>query len=416
MQGTAIRVTAVVLVSVLLSCLLALPAAAAGIGVGPSKLTIPDALRGGEYERYVTVFNLGDEEAGFAFGASGDAGGWVSFSERDAPDTPVEQVSVPGHGEATVLVKVSVPQGAANGDYEAVISVTTVARAEGAGSVQAVTLSSQVALTVSVTGTQVLQGRASSIRIRDVEEGYPLRIEAFFQNTGNVEARPQFNVQIVKGGTVVATFVIADSVVRPESSEMLHLECDTSDQGCGDYVCIVEASLNGVVVAREELSFTILPRGTLSRSGACTGVVLDGSPELGTIRKLVATFVNDGQIDTMAKLVGEVYCDGVLVEVLNGDEILVPVGYTGELVAYLKLDNPGKYTVEAQVLYEGKLTDVVVLSFEVTRKAPAGTALGVEEFGWQWVLFGVLVVAMLAGLASTYWQRKHRVESKDEED
>ena len=392
---------------------LTLPAAAAaGIGAGPSTLEITDALRGGEYERLIMVFNLGDDEAAFAFNTMGEAAGWISFFERDAPDIPIDRIRVSGNGEASVLVRVNVPKDAANDRYEAVVVVSTASDGQVGGSIQTVTLSAQVAVSITVTGTQILEGIVTSIRTRDVEEGYPLKIEAYFQNTGNVDATPQFDVEVARDGATVATFAVAEARVRPEESEMLRVECDTTDQMCGEYLCNVVVSLNSRVIAGEELDFAILPRGTLTRSGVCSEITLEGTPQLGIVSKICATFLNDGQIDTKAKLAGEVYHNGALIDVISGDEILIPVGYSAELVAYLRLETPGKYTLKTHVLYEGKITDVQDLSFEVMSEAAPSSATEVGGgLAWQWVLFGTLVALMLAGLVSTYWQRRQKAES-----
>jgi len=407
-KGT--RFMATILAMLLLSCLLVLPVAAAGMGVGPSHLEITDALRGGEYERLLTLFNLGNEEVTFGFSVTGEAGAWISFYKKDAPDIRIEKINVEKEKEAGVLVKFSIPQEAGNGDYVTIISVTTIPDDEEGEAVQAVALSAQVKVDITVTGTQILSGVISSIRIRDIEEGYPLRIEAFFQNNGNVEATPQFDVEMVKNNQTVATFTVADTRVSPDSSEMFHVECDTTDNSCGDYLCNVTVSLDNEVIAAEECRFTILPRGTLTRSGVCTEMALDSDPKIGIISKLKAVFLNDGQIDTNAKLVAEIFRDGVLVDVINGDELLVPVGYSTELVAYLRPESPGKYNVKTHVLYEGKRTDPKTLSFEVssTNNPVSGEGGGPE---WQWVLFSVLVAVMLAGLTSPYWIKKLRPES-----
>ncbi len=401
---------AVILAMLMLSCLLVLPVAAAGMGVGPSHLEIKDALRGGEYERLLTIFNLGNEKVTFGFSVTGSAVDWISFYKKDAPDIQIEQIDVEKEKEAGVLVKFNIPQDAGNGDYVAVISVTTIPDNEEGEAIQAVALCAQVEVDITVTGTQILSGVISNIQIRDIEEGYPLRIEAFFQNTGNVEAIPQFDVEMVQDNQTVATFTVADTRVSPDSSKMFHVECDATDNSRGDYLCNITVSLDNEVIATEELGFTILPRGTLTRSGVCTEMALDSDPKIGMISRLKAVFLNNGQIDTNAKLVAEVFRDGVLVDVINGDELLVPVGYSTELIAYLRPESPGKYSVRTHVLYGGKRTDQKDLSFEVSSiNNPVSSGGGGPE--WQWVLFSVLVAVMLAGVTSPYWMKKLRPES-----
>jgi len=406
-KGT--RFMSIVLALLLLSCLLVLPAAAAGMGVGPSYLEITDAMRGGEYERLLTLFNLGDEDVNFGFVVTGEASDWITFYGIDAQDIPIDKIFVEGDMETSVLVKVNIPQEIGNGEYEAIITVTTIPGDEQGKSAQTVALAAQVEAHIMITGTQILQGIISNMRIRDIEEGYPLRIETSFRNTGNVAATPIFDIEIIKNNQTIETFTIADTTLRPEDSELFHVECDTAEISKGDYTCNIVVSLGGDVIATEELQFTVLPRGTLTRSGVCTAMGIDSSPQLGIISKLKAVFLNDGQIDTNAKLVAEIYRDGVFVDVVNGDELLVPVGFTTELLVYLRPETPGNYTIKAHILYEGKRTDMDDLSFEIL---PAGTSASSEGgvLEWQWVIFGVLVVIMLAGLTSPYWYRKLKTE------
>ena len=406
------RIVGVVIPLVLLMIWVpAIPAHAGGLGAGPSNLEVTDALRGGQYERLITIFNLGDNETPFALSTTGDVADWISFYEATDGHTRLDTVVVPAKGEATVSVIVRIPRGAANGAYEGVITIQSSADEDVPGSAQMVSVSTEIYITVAVTGTQMLSGAVSSIRIRDTEEGYPLTVEAFFQNTGNVEARPEFIVEMSQEGGGAKAFTTVGEAVAPETSRIVRVECDTSKLRCGDYLCRVTVSLEGEVIATETLEVAILPRGTLTRSGICGEIVFEAAELVGAVSKIVATFTNDGQINTNAKLVGEVYRDGVLVDVINGDEMLVPVGYTEKLVAYLRLETPGEYVIKAHVVYEGKRTDAVDIAVEAVSSdsvAASGSAIHLQ---WQWVLFGTVVALMLTGLASTYWQKRQKAES-----
>ena len=58
---------------------------AMGIGVAPSEVSIENALRGGEAETSITIFNTGSEDDTFLLSASGDINGWVSYYNKIDP-------------------------------------------------------------------------------------------------------------------------------------------------------------------------------------------------------------------------------------------------------------------------------------------------------------------------------------------
>ncbi|WP_286681133.1 hypothetical protein, partial [Methanoculleus sp. DTU007] len=81
--------------------------------------------------------------------------------------------------------------------------------------------------------------------------------------------------------------------------------------------------------------------------------------------KITGLFKNSGSIATRAKLSGEVYRGGSLVDVISGDEMTVLVFSEDALTAYYTPTEPGEYTVKTCALFEGKTTDAKDISFTV---------------------------------------------------
>lgn len=131
--------------------------------------------------------------------------------------------------------------------------------------------------------------------------------------------------------------------------------------------------MGGEVLATKDLQFKLLPVGTLSRQGNLTGISYEGKPSVGKTLKILATFVNTGEIDTKEKFIGEVYVDGELVDTISSEELLVPVRETGTLTAYLKIENDGSYMIKGHAVYEGKRTETKELSFVVETKSESVT-------------------------------------------
>ena len=357
--------TVIIAVGLILSLLLPLLAStvnAGGIGLAPRKIIVHDALRGSEYERTIMVFNICNTTLTLSLNASGDAGSWISFYEEDNPNTPTETITIEDEN-ATLLLKIKVPEDATNGAHNASILLKSVPTTGGTGS--GVVFGINADVSVEVTGTQILTGIVKYITTRDTEVNYPLRTQVMFQNTGNVIANPEIKTVITKDGAFVDSFIYADTEIKPGITDTISREWDTTGMESGDYVANVTISLDGEILAEQERPFKLLPIGTLSRQGDLTEISYEGLPLVGTTVKILATFVNTGEIDTRAKFIGEVYVDGNLIDTISSEELLVPVRETETLTAYLKIEKGSSYVIKGQALYEGKTTETKELSFDV---------------------------------------------------
>ena len=367
-KRVGIRIVLIALLLLLLSGITLFPVAAIGIAVTPSHLEISDALRGGEFERNITIYNPDPEITSYTLSVSGDAGLWISFFKQDDPTSPVDRVTIPGNENVRILVKFTIPQDAANGEHKATIIVTSVPAEEASGgSGQVVSLAAPVAVTIFVTGNQILSGVVNGISADDVEVKYPLRIKVQFHNTGNVVATPLITVKIAtQDGTTINNFTSSEFNVKPQKHETILLEWDTTGKEPGDYIANISVTLGDSVIKQEQLNFAILPTGTLTRSGSLTELIFEGEPGLGVLTMIQATFVNTGKIDTKAKFIGDVYHNGTLVDTLQSEELLVAVGNMELLKSYFKPDQPGEYRIKGYVIYEGKKTEEKEISFTIT--------------------------------------------------
>ena len=396
------RAAGIGIVIVLVLCLLS-PTALAGIGVAPSTLEINDAMRGVELERTLKVFNPSAEASGYTFDVSGEAGSWISFYEESDSLTPIKKVTIPGKGSAMIRVRFNIPENASNRKYEASIFVATAAAEKDEGvSGQAVKLGAPVAVTIMVTGTQILTGIVKSITTTDTEINYPLRIKVEFQNTGNVVAKPEIEVKITKNGTMIDRFTHRETWVNVNIKDIIPVEWNTSGKESGNYEANITISLGGKVLAIKELPFKLLPVGALSRVGDLTCISCEGKPSVGKTLKILAPFVNTGEIDTKAKLVGEVYVDGDLIDTLSSEELLVPVKEKGTLIAYLKIEKAGSYTIKGHAVYVGKTTETKELSFVV------GTESETEPTPNSTLGFGALgmIIAIASVMGYLIYRRK----------
>lgn len=363
-----IKIILIGLLIVLLSPLVS----AMGIGIAPTETNITNAIRGGEYERTITIFNPSDDANNFTFDAEGEIKEWISFYSVADLTKSANKTSIGSRGKDTILMKIKVPEDASSTIYSAYINVATVPpEVEGIQQGVAARLSSRAKIIINVTGDQIIDGIVKAITVDNTEPGFPLRISTIFQNTGNVVAKPKISVTILQGGNNISNFVNEDIKVKPEVAETIISEWNTTTSSAiGDYNASISVSLDGKELRSENLQFKILPVGTLSRKGNLTEIIIDGKPELDTTLKVKGHFQNTGQIDTLAKFGAEIYINNKLVDNIVSDELTVKTGEDVFLTSYLKIASPGEYNIKGKVTYSGKSTDVKEYSFKAGKGMP----------------------------------------------
>lgn len=347
-----------------------------GIGVSPSEIFVADALRGGEFQRTIKIFNAMENATTFALNATGDVCRWVSFYIDEDLTTRVTNVTVAATSDQTVFVVFTVPSEASNGNYSGTIYAQSLPGEASGSTSTSVILSASVRTLIEVVGTQILTGEVQSISTMDTEVGYLLRIKVDFKNTGNVVAKPEVETLILKDGIIKDNFTDSKTSVKPGLRDIIPVEWNTTGKESGDYTANVTVSLGSNILTQKSLSFKILPVGTLTRKGELVALSYEGEPLVGIVLRIRATFRNTGLIDTQARFIGEVYKGDNLVEVIDSLETFVEVGAQKNLTSYFKLTEKGQYIIKGHVAYDGKQTDDKELTIQVkTTDDPAGISL-----------------------------------------
>jgi hypothetical protein len=96
----------------LMVCLLVIPAGAVSLAVGPSRLTIQNAVPGKDYVREIYVDNTEDADGIFLLGGSGEIASWVAFYPMHNDKQTISQISIPAKGSAYANAKFSIPASA----------------------------------------------------------------------------------------------------------------------------------------------------------------------------------------------------------------------------------------------------------------------------------------------------------------
>ena len=438
---------------------------AAGLGVSPQSFILSDALRGGEYESTIMVYNTADDDGNYELNATGPGSEWITFYRVEDPEKPITTIDIKGQylfnwsdvpgndsemllkflwddlnigwaGNAEIaksedgntisifnygnsaelkldapnatlttsdggsfdlkvkaengtlriyrwesekqriLLKIQIADDAPNNIYNSTICIKSIPQetTAGGGAVAQPVVQMKVTATIMVTGIQILNGTVKSITTADTEIGYPLKIKVLFQNDGNVVAKPTIACCIAKStgcryitnnSLIVDTFVYAETGIKPGKTDTITVLWNTTVKEPGDYTVSVNVSLGEGTLATKDLPFKILPSGTLTRAGELKLLYIEGDPLVNHVIKVIASFENTGMIDTMAKFKGEIYCNGEFVDVLEGEEKLIAVGETANLISYYKMTMPGDYLIKGTVIYEGKETEAKEASFAV---------------------------------------------------
>lgn len=347
----------------LVAAIVCQPVSAAGIAVGPSSLAIDNALRGGSFERSLTIFNPSDTGFDVVLKTEGSAKDWIKFSAIDGSEE-IQKVYAPKKGQIPVLMRVKVPDDAANGRYTAKVIVETVPGEKVPGSVGTI-LQATSTLEITVTDVERVSGEVMSIVVRDTEVDIPLGIEVGFKNTGNVVATPAITAVISRDGTVIDTISEAKTPVSPTITERIVVHWPNEGLAAGTYQVDVTVSLRDAILAEEGRTFEILPLGSLTRQGELTDLGYEGALTVGRPIKITGLFKNSGSIATRARLSGEVYRGGSLVDVISGDEMTIQVFSENPLTAYYTPKEPGEYTMKTCAVFEGKTTDSKDMVFTI---------------------------------------------------
>jgi hypothetical protein len=378
---------------------------AQGIGIAPGSVELEDALRGGEYQRTVSLVNREASELTFRFTKKGEVGEWVSLHPSDDPATTIDTIVVPAGATERVLLRILVPADTPNGPHEGSIGVQSVPAESATPGVTSVQMGVSMGLDISVTGTQNLTGAVLDMYAYDTEVGYPLRIHTKFQNTGNVKAKPNIAVQVQDAQKAkVGETSCAETTVEPGAAQLIQCQWDTTGKEVGDYVAAVVVSLGDSKVDTRDLQFKILPVGTLTRQGVLEELTLENAPYPGEVAEIAARFRNTGLIEARAMFLGEVYYKSALIDTISTPQRLAEQGETVALGVYVKVSKGGTYTVRGKVNFEGKETEEKELTFEV--RGPGGgegLPLGV------WILIGAGSVVGAVVIVGGSWALARRL-------
>ena len=415
----------VIFTTILIFCLTPSVAQALGVAVGPTKIDINDAIRGGEYERLIRIFNPSPEDTEYTLAVEGTAANWTSFFYSD-PEKPVgSKLLIPGESNVPVLMKIKVPDDIANDTYTAKIIVKT-APPESQGETGVSTILQAISLlTIEVQGEQIRDGEVIRISIVDTEVGIPARIETLFKNTGNVKVQPRIDCVILKGTEKITEISQADTEIGVEVQDTIVVEWNTDNQREGEYTARVSVYLDDRLLSTIDIPFELLPPGTLTKEGEFVSFYYEGQPLLNSLVKLTGVFSSTGKVASYASLIAEIYLDDELVDIVESEKNLAPVGQKVGVSVYYTFEKVGNYTIKGVISYDGKRTDTKEIDLVIgteTNQEESNSGEANNENGNtagntsnSFLTIGlpiIIVVLVILGVSVFYFLKKNKRTNK----
>ena len=328
---------------------------AQAIGVSPAKLEIK-LLRGSEAYTSFTIFNPSDKPIDFNI-YNKEFSEWFEF----IPDQG--KINANSNKEISVWVKPN--ELVSNGEYNTLIYVGIDDDSSGSG--LSLNIGTAIKAKVGVTGKQLVNLFVRDVVVRDAEQDGFVIFEFDVLNNGNVKVKPNVEIKITKNNITIDRFERELEEVMPGKSERLITEWSTKNRDVGDYIAFVRLKANGEIIKQTSLAFKILPYGELAVDGELRELAIEDASIEGIV-KIKAIFLNTGNTTVKAKLKGEVYFNNNLIDTFESEELIVIGGKEKELVAYVKVNQSGDYTIKASVFYNRKQTPIKELSFSIKEK------------------------------------------------
>ncbi|MCX6710606.1 MAG: hypothetical protein NTZ02_00775, partial [Candidatus Woesearchaeota archaeon] len=286
----------------------------ATLGVSPAILNFPNMLRGGFFQREITISTLSDSMV-VDLTAFGDIAPWINFSNNSIPITPNQPVAV--------YVTVRPPSDLANGNYSGYITVTRrSANASGqiTGMGNVVIMSIKVPVNVEITDRQIIGCTAYSFSVDSVEQNNPSKLHLTIRNEGNVRISPLIKIDIWdrEQQNIVKFFDFTTQSLLPSLEQQFEFPLPVEDLPLGQYWADISAD---ECHSSDVVTFDILEKGALSSIGKLIQITNPPWISVGQTAKIDAVFRNEGKKDVTARFQGTVSYNGQIVSVLESDAV-----------------------------------------------------------------------------------------------
>lgn len=374
------------IIPLLLVLLLADAVFALSIGAGPSSLEFLDVNQGGYAEKNLVVYTDSEDNLTVKVEATGAISEWLTINES--------RFILQAGGRKEIKASLSPPEITPGGVYHGKIHFYAGLENEvGNKTSFPIRGGTSILATVRVTGEKQYSYSVDSISVKDIEVGYPLKVNISLTNTGNVAVVPQFTIKVLNEirDKTLLSMNYSDSEVQPTTTRRIQVELANLSFEPGIYWLDLSWDLGG----SQSISLEVLEKGALAVYGKIVDFTLDKNiVQQEDVVRIDSIFSNAGEefIDK-ATLKVEVYSTSEksitseLEDVVESEPYSVPVGNTVNVTAYYKPVKEGRYILRGYIVYSGKITRVKEAELEVFEKA--------RSYFVHYILLGIVFILIV---------------------
>lgn len=226
-------------------------------------ILIEDALRGGEYEKMVAVFNTGEKEVEVNLTVVGDIKGWASFFTLEDSKISIKSIIIPPKSNKEAIVKFLIPQDAPNKIYFGKIVVSTSPeKSDGKGASAALIQEVPRKVSIKVTDEEVIDCEVNILpQSFFLEINEPFKTNVTYHNQSNVKIKPLIQQKIIKGEEIIFNVIYPypedKEGIKPGYSETVPIEWQTAGLEAGEYQAEISILLGEKIIKQKKFDFSI---------------------------------------------------------------------------------------------------------------------------------------------------------------
>jgi hypothetical protein len=235
------------------------------IGQLVQPVVLENVRRGQVADVVLTLLNSESGAANYNLEAEGDIKDWVTFFKKGDFEKSITDVEIAASSYQDAVARFTIPESAPNGRYDGFINLISnrTALSDATGKNAGVRQMVARKVSVSVTGDEAVDVVAYVLPVDyRVGAGQPLKIVAKYDNRGNVDARPDLQVKVLREGMVLFNAIFPypenEPSVKPLSMATLPaVEWPTAGNPGGTYNANVKVLLNGKTIKESNFTFQV---------------------------------------------------------------------------------------------------------------------------------------------------------------
>lgn len=322
---------------------------AANIGISPASIEFKNVLRGGYSEKNLIISADSEDPIIIELSTRGEISKWINFSDNN--------FSVSKSKLGNIKLYLNPPSDVENGNYSGFVRVITSSLGQNVENhaVGVIKSALELYISVEIIDREIVICSIKNLEALDTEKGDDIIFSFDFVNNGNVRIKPYSNIKIYDQDeiSIVQEEEFNSPEVLPSREEKVVLRMKSDDLTLGQY--FIDILLPDCYVS-EKISLDILAPGALKADGSIIGIVHNKTAQAGDTVPIKIIFRNTGQKEIDAKFKGKIMSGDKIVQVLDSEEMKIPINQDDFFNFYFTPTKSGRYVISGRVYYSGKKT------------------------------------------------------------